>query len=753
MPFLTTTGGLNFSYPTDGTTNWGSTLKTSFNTISAHNHTGAPNGVQLGTNSLQNNAIIGSKFRLLNDTFLRGRNAADSADINILKVTTGDALQFGNGTSNATISAANITLSGSGTISSSGPFVFPAGTVSAPSVTFTGDLNTGFYNIAADTIGAATNGVERVRVDTAAVTSTLPVVHPAGTAGAPSLTFASDLNTGFYQIAADTIGAATNGVERVRVDTAAVTSTLPYVAPAGSVSAPSMTFASDLNTGFYQIAGDTIGAATNGVERVRVDTAAVTSTLPVVHPAGTAGAPSLTFASDLNTGFYQIAADTIGVATSGAERIRVDSSGNVGIGGTPSGYKFHLQTDGNDIFAGYTYNTTDGNALRMWRARGTAASPSGVVSGDRLASLRGFGYTSAGAFGTTSAAIDLEAAETFSGTAQGGQIIFRTTANGTATVATERVRIDNAGNVGIGTTTPNFSGFGTTNLTVAGASLLQGVLELVGNRADVDAQTVGVINFFANSNSAGNKLVSTIRTLTDGTTASNRGGRLAFEVKQNNSSAITALTIIQTGDVGIGTTSTGGYRVAVVGSAASSKTLYLHTDATRAYVYSNDEMAVGSTGAQALLFVTNNLERARFTSGGGFTCSGIYTTTVGATNRDVFVDNTGVVGYVSSLRDSKTEIQDLTDISWMYQLNPVSFKFRKRDQDGNYTDETDGDIQYGMIAEDVQPIRPDLCFYDEVDGQQELRGVQYSKLTAVLLKAVQDLKAEIETLKAQLTPQ
>jgi hypothetical protein len=559
MPFLTTTGGLNFSYPTDGTTNWGSTLKTSFNTISAHNHTGAPNGVQLGTNSLQNNAITEAKFRLTNDSFLRGRNAADSADINILKVTTGDVLQFGNGTSNATISAANITLSGSGTISSSGPFVFPAGTVSAPSVTFTGDLN---------------------------------------------------------------------------------------------------------------------------------------------------------------TGFYQIAADTIGVSTSGAERIRVDSSGNVGIGGTPVSYKFHLQTDGNDIFAGYTYNTADGNALRMWRARGTAASPSAVQTNDTLASLRGFGYSSAGAFGVAGAAIDLQAAENFTGTAQGGQIIFRTTTNGTATSATERVRITDAGDVGIGTASPT----NTANFTTVHASGASGSRLLLG-RTTATASVRGIYN---NDTGLG---------FYDYTAAANR------------------MIILSTGDVGIGTTSTGGYRVAVVGSAASSKTLYLHTDATSSYVYSPDQIAVGSTGAQALLFITNNTERGRFTSGGGFTCAGVYSTTVGGTNRDVFVDNTGVVGYVSSLRDSKTEIQDLTDISWMYQLNPVSFKYRKRDENGGYTDETDGDIQYGMIAEDVQPIRPDLCFYDEVDGRQELRGIQYSKLTAVLLKAVQDLNTRITALEAQVTPQ
>jgi hypothetical protein len=151
-----------------------------------------------------------------------------------------------------------------------------------------------------------------------------------------------------------------------------------------------------------------------------------------------------------------------------------------------------------------------------------------------------------------------------------------------------------------------------------------------------------------------------------------------------------------------------------------------------------------------LSFGTNNSERARFTATGGFTCAGIYNTTVGATNRDVFVDNGGVVGYVSSLRASKTNIANLTDTSWLYQLNPVTFNYRKKDEEGNYTDETDGDIQYGMIAEDVEQVRPDLCFYDEVDGQQELRGIQYSKLVPVMLKALQEQQQMIETLQAKV---
>ena len=152
----------------------------------------------------------------------------------------------------------------------------------------------------------------------------------------------------------------------------------------------------------------------------------------------------------------------------------------------------------------------------------------------------------------------------------------------------------------------------------------------------------------------------------------------------------------------------------------------------------------------ATAFLQAGTERMRIDSSGNLTCAGVYSATVGATNRDVYVDNTGLIGYVSSIRASKTEIQNLADVSWLNQLNPVSFKYRKKDENGNYTDETDGDIQYGMIAEDVEQVRPDLCFYDEVDGKQELRGIQYSKLVPVMLKAIQEHQTMIEQLKADV---
>jgi hypothetical protein len=55
-------------------------------------------------------------------------------------------------------------------------------------------------------------------------------------------------------------------------------------------------------------------------------------------PDGSASAPTLTNDGDTNTGLFFPAADTVGITTGGTERARVDSSGNLGLGVTPSAW-------------------------------------------------------------------------------------------------------------------------------------------------------------------------------------------------------------------------------------------------------------------------------------------------------------------------------------------------------------------------------------------------------------------------------
>ena len=52
---------------------------------------------------------------------------------------------------------------------------------------------------------------------------------------------------------------------------------------------------------------------------------------------GSQGAPSISFAADLNTGIYSPGADQVAVSTGGAQRITVDASGRLLVG-TPSDF-------------------------------------------------------------------------------------------------------------------------------------------------------------------------------------------------------------------------------------------------------------------------------------------------------------------------------------------------------------------------------------------------------------------------------
>lgn len=145
------------------------------------------------------------------------------------------------------------------------------GSNSAPGIAFDGDPNTGIYSPAADQVAITTGGTARLTATTTALTSALAVDVPLGAAATPSLTFTGDLNTGIYSPGADQVAISTNGVARLTASTTAVSSTLAIDHPLGAVGTPSITFTGDLNTGFWSPTADTIAASTGGSERLRID--------------------------------------------------------------------------------------------------------------------------------------------------------------------------------------------------------------------------------------------------------------------------------------------------------------------------------------------------------------------------------------------------------------------------------------------------------------------------------------------------
>jgi hypothetical protein len=110
------------------------------------------------------------------------------------------------------------------------------------------------------------------------------------------------------------------------------------------------------------------------------------------------------------------------------------------------------------------------------------------------------------------------------------------------------------GNVGVGTTTPDISGIGTsaTTLTLAKTSGGRGNLELATD-TDADGTSIGTVTFTNATQSTTTKRVAEIRGLEEGTTSHNRGGRLTFGTRADGATDVTTRFIIdQAGNVALG---------------------------------------------------------------------------------------------------------------------------------------------------------------------------------------------------------
>jgi hypothetical protein len=84
-------------------------------------------------------------------------------------------------------------------------------------------------------------------------------------------------------------------------------------------------------------------------------------------------------------------------------------------------------------------------------------------------------------------------------------------------------------------------------------------------------------------------------------------------------------------------------------------------------------------------------------------------------------------------------------LDFVRALKPTEYQFRK----GRESDETDGKRRYGFLAQEVLPLEGDDPVIISADNPDKLQYTE-AHLIPVLVKAIQELTAQVETLTARL---
>jgi len=319
--------------------------------------------------------------------------------------------------------------------------------------------------------------------------------------------------------------------------------------------------------------------------------------------AGSAASPGLYVSGDTNTGIYSPGADTLSLTTGGTERMRIDSSGRVGISTVPGVENFGVNRNisgGTTAFSIYTAGVIQSDVITQ--ASYYAVASQTAAAAFTLGDLRCFNATQ-GTFGAGSAVTNqygyFAAASLIGATNNYG--FFSNIPSGTgrwnfysggtadsyfasnnfifANGGTEKARIDSSGRMLVGTSTALTTFFGTAvdKVAIAGGAAPQVIGCYVNNqfgaRVDfvksrsgtVNGQTVVQVNdtlgeiYFGGSDGTAPIAAARILTEVDGTPGTNdMPGRLVFSTTADGAASPTErLRITSDGYVRLSSSSPG----------------------------------------------------------------------------------------------------------------------------------------------------------------------------------------------------
>jgi hypothetical protein len=413
-----------------------------------------------------------------------------------------------------------------------------------------------------------------------------------------------------------------------------------------------------------------------------------------------------------------------------AERLRITSNGNVGIGTTTVPSQLYIRSAVETRGMAFTSSTTH---YSEFAAQNSASN--GIM-------MRMYGTAASG----TWAGVNVAGASALFSQANGLFIGHPSTTNIPIIFGksdAEYMRITN-GNVGIGIQAPSAKleiydtpSQGDTN---AGGGNL--VISTQANRAAGVGGTITFKNSSSTTSTTPNWTMAKIMGLADNSDTGSAAGRLQLSTRYWTGSAWdwrTGMVLNSSGNVGINTTSASqkldisGGSVVIDNNTGSNANAYEiqrgGTDYPVVWM-DTDAIYLNNPFNNSLNLRTNNTARLSITGAGAIYAPAVYSTTTSA--RNVYVNADGLLGYLSSSIVNKTNVETIqTDTSIkLYDLRPVKFEYK----------DSLGTIQYGLIAEEVAQTIPEMAFYDE-NGNPA--GVSYQYLAPLLLAEVQKHESKL----------